>query len=1186
MSKKPFIIKNGLSANGTLVIGANGKLHANNSITNGTISGAHLEDSGTATGTFGSGSKIPVITVDSKGRITSIANTDVAGVTGVTFTAANNNLRISTADGATYDAQIDIDDSIRSFLNGNVNTHVIPTGNEQWDLGTSNHKFRDLYLSTGTIHLGNASISATSSGQLKVPDLKLGNAVISASASGEISVPTLKVGNTSINTTDSGLDADLLNGQQGSYYTEYADALVADLISSAPAALDTLNELAAALGDDANFSTTVTNQIAAKADASHTHDDQYYTETEVDAKLDALSSGGGGGGGNTVDLVASGTLPNGAPVILKADGTVESVGYVDTIIPESIPAGSEYVFNPGTTSYTSIAFDPNTPNKFVVCYMDDSNYDHGTAVVGIVSGTSISFGSEYVFNSGISAYTSVAFDPNTPNKFVVCYRDIGNSKYGTAVVGTVSGTSISFGSEYVFNSADTNYVSVAFDPNNAGKFVVCYQDIGNSYYGTACVGTVSGTSISFGSEYVFNSGTTIYPSVAFDPNNAGKFVVCYRGSSNYGTAIVGTVSGTSISFGSEYVFHSETTNYVSVAIDPNNADKFVVCYMDYVNPKNGAAVVGTVSGTSISFGSAYVFNPGSTKYISVTFDPNTPNKFVVCYMDDSNYDHGTAVVGTVSGTSISFGSEIVFNPGATDYVSVAIDPNTPGKFVVCYKDKHNTNYGTAVVGQIETTVTSTNLTTNNYIGFSEDTYADGVASTIMLKGGVSTKQTGLTIGDDYYVQSNGTLSTTPDDPSVYAGSALSSNNLLVKSTSAKLDISHTHDDQYYTETEVDAKFDALSANTVSTANLNASIATINATINSNIANTNAYIATRASEADSLSRLANTNAYIATVSDQIAAKADASHTHDDQYYTETEVDAKFDALPTQYYTETEVDAKFDALPSGGGGNTVDLVASGTLPNGAPVILKADGTVEAVGSDVTIIPEPSIPAGSESVFNSGTTIYPSVAFDPNNAGKFVVCYEDNSNSGYGTACVGTVSGTSISFGSESVFNSGTTIYPSVAFDPNNAGKFVVCYKDNSNSGYGTACVGTVSGTSISFGSEYVFNYGTTNYVSFAIDPNNVGKFVVCYSDGGNSSYGTACVGTVSGTSISFGSEYVFNSGDAYYISVAIDPNTPGKFVVCYSDGGNSSYGTAVVGTVSGTSISFGSEYCEYYSPFGCL
>jgi len=47
--------------------------------------------------------------------------------------------------------------------------------------------------------------------------------------------------------------------------TAFVTGAVADLIASAPSALNTLNELATALGNDANFSTTVTNSLAAKA---------------------------------------------------------------------------------------------------------------------------------------------------------------------------------------------------------------------------------------------------------------------------------------------------------------------------------------------------------------------------------------------------------------------------------------------------------------------------------------------------------------------------------------------------------------------------------------------------------------------------------------------------------------------------------------------------------------------------------------------------------------------------------------------------------------------------------------------------------------------------------------------------------------------------------------------------------
>ena len=50
--------------------------------------------------------------------------------------------------------------------------------------------------------------------------------------------------------------------------TAFVKAETAALVDSAPATLDTLNELAAALGDDANFATTITNTLANKLDIS------------------------------------------------------------------------------------------------------------------------------------------------------------------------------------------------------------------------------------------------------------------------------------------------------------------------------------------------------------------------------------------------------------------------------------------------------------------------------------------------------------------------------------------------------------------------------------------------------------------------------------------------------------------------------------------------------------------------------------------------------------------------------------------------------------------------------------------------------------------------------------------------------------------------------------------------------
>ena len=718
-----------------------------------------------------------------------------------------------------------------------------------------------------------------------------------------------------------------------------------------------------------------------------------------------------GGGGNTLEATASGTLADGSKVIVNADGTVSVVAQTETT---GSGVESPVVFNSTTTSRISSVYDSSN-QKVVIAYRDGVN-GYGIAIVGTVSGTSITFGSPTTFESASTTDISATFD-STNNKVVIAYTDGGNSNYGTAIVGTVSGTSISFGTAAVFESDTTSITGITYDSTNQ-KVVIAYKD-GGTTSGTAVVGTVSGTSISFGTPAVFESGNMYDISPTFDSTN-GKVVIAYRNNSNssYGTAVVGTVSGTSISFGTPVVFNSDTSIGISAVYDPNN-QKVVIAYRDGTNPYYGTAIVGTVSGTSISFGTPVVFRSNSTGWNSTVYD-SVNQKIVISYSDTS-VPGALVIVGTVSGTSISFGSPTVFVSNNIDYISAVYD-STNDKVVIAYMDYGNSSYGTAVVyGNTGFPVPS--------VGSAE--VFESARSYIRSVVYDSTNQKIVILyrdsgNSDYGTAIVGTVS----------GTSISFGSPVVFESAGTYDINATYDS----------------------------------------------------------------------------------------------------------TNNKVVIVWRDNPNNNYGTAIVGTVSGT----------------------------SISFGSPVVFNSGGSNGPQVIYDSTNQ-KVVIAYRNNSNSNYGTAVVGTVSGTSISFGTPVIYESAHSS-PVMTFV--GSGKVVIIYNDGGNNYAGTAIVGTVSGTSISFGSPVVFASTASSWVNaIAYDPSN-SKVVAIYRDAGNSNYSTAVVGTVSGTSISFGTPVVFNSATISYASTTYD-STNNKIVISYQDNGNSGYGTAIVGTVSGTSISFGSS-----------
>lgn len=524
---------------------------------------------------------------------------------------------------------------------------------------------------------------------------------------------------TAIKTVDgsgSGLDADTLDGQQGSYY--YAASNPSGYTTFT--ANQSLNTTSSPTFSNPNLTSALRmggTQVLSSGRA-------LTNIASIDATTATAIGNAGVGGGGTIDLTADGSISAGDPVGITNAGKVKTVTAVESAA--TTVSGSQY----GVFALERVSSD-----KFIIGYKNNSGYLR-LRVGQIASNNSITWGSEHnpsgstIINAG---YADIAVD-EANGKFILYFRYEDSSYYAYAIGGSISGTTITTGNLTFIDSTNGQYYhQIEFVGNN--KYLTHTQ--ANTFWRHL---TLSGTSVSSSG----SSSTTTYGNSPSKHNltNIGTNKFLYNGGSYYREWALIDTSGTNPSVQSTNhgagpgwdrhggFYDSGTGYYVRIMSDSGNG-AIQVWDVSNSNPSNWSML----QESTLSDPPYYNLNG---EYVS-----STSSGFVTYRQASSQYiqkintsSSGDLILGTIVTTSAPNGMVKAADIG--------------GKLLTTYYDSDVGNY---VVRSY-----TMNSTYFSVIGISESTVSNGQTATITIASGVNSSLSGLTVGQPHGVALSGDVS--------------------------------------------------------------------------------------------------------------------------------------------------------------------------------------------------------------------------------------------------------------------------------------------------------------------------------------------------------------------------------------------------------------------------------------------
>ena len=632
---------------------------------------------------------------------------------------------------------------------GDVSGHIIPDTDVTYDLGSTTQRFRDLYLSGNSITLGSVEIS-DNNGSLEVTPVGGG-------------------------------------GSTEAFATEtYVTTQVNNLVDAAPGALDTLNELAAALGDDANFSTTVTNSLATKADTSS------LATVATSGDYNDLINTPSGGGGNVVEYTSTSSASVNDVVMLNTNGTVtpvEPTNYpVNTQIALST-IGSAHGDNSPHNGLGMIAHKPTDRNSGMVVYRDKNNENHTISSFAASGGSFSISATATVSNTSENMKLYPFFDPFDDTKVLLLYTRSSNAR--CQIVDTAANGSITINSEIdlgqLGSTANKHFEIDMVNSTSGDVKIIC------SVPGYVTQLTWDGTNITAGTPIA----TTNNGYHRFSLGQDGLFAMISGTSLRAGKVdwTAGTVTegiSLSVTDGGEQAYAVSESGKIAYAFYDSNIGQMKISTFSI----NSSTYACTLLHTTQSIQNNY--NSGTPRPHDLMFAPGGETFGFSWYgveRQTASSSDNRALIGTVaSNGTITFPGAASTNAGNTYTFFPAGQNGTEFRFLAAsewsnsmsqkglvgfYSLQFNNYNPISQLRLLDFPYSESNLDVSKIHGLAA---SSGTTIDVTLENGIHTGLSGLTVGSKYYVLENGTLSASPDSNNAKIGLAITSTSIALDFT--------------------------------------------------------------------------------------------------------------------------------------------------------------------------------------------------------------------------------------------------------------------------------------------------------------------------------------------------------------------------------------------------------------------